>query len=353
MIDLVDFETARERLNSHIYKTPLEELRFWPDFSRATNRYLTNHYLKLESQQKTRSFKVRGAFNKLISLSDAEKEQGVLAVSSGNHGAAVSYAASLLGIKALIVVPEPTPEAKIKLIKHFGAEVRVTGVDYNEAQQEANRLLEQNSFIYVDPCSDPEVIAGQGTMAFEILEQNPEIKRIIMPVGGGGLITGVGLAARQLKPEIEIIGVQTEACPAMIKSVKENKFYAEYPIRKSNCDALLGGIGEIPFKNSAEAFDEVLAVSELAIKRSLRYIIEEEKVMAEPSAVLGLAVLLEYPGLTLHPLAASKDKLLADQELEEPLPTALIISGANIDRKLLGRLFQEEEFKLWKFPGLE
>ena len=340
MIDFSDIQAAQRRIQGFIYQTPLEELRFWPGTKNARtdnteenmvedpkdfqeeDRPPGNYYLKLESQQKTRSFKVRGAFSKLTSLSDREKKTGVLAVSSGNHGAAVSYAASLLEIPAIVVVPEPTPHSKIKLIKHYGAEVRVTGRDYNEAHRRAHQLQEEKELIFVDPCSDPEVIAGQGAIGLEIMDQNPGIQNILVPVGGGGLITGISVAAKNIRPDVQVIGFQTEACPALIQSLAEDKFYEEYPIEDSICDALLGGVGRIPFEMAPEWLDEVLPVSEVNIRKALLHLITEEKIMAEPSAVVGLA-------------GAEQSEITGE--------TAIVISGGNIDGSLLKKLFLEED----------
>ncbi len=377
MIDFSDIQAAQRRIRGFIYETPLEELRFWPGAKNARTESLQdkgrgkdqrsekqcsekqssgkqssrksssgkqyqadqqsgqqnkqfgeegrtpgNYYLKLESQQKTRSFKVRGAFSKLTSLSDREKRIGVLAVSSGNHGAAVSYAANLLEIPAIVVVPKPTPQSKIKLIKHYGADVRVTGSDYNEAHRRAHQIQEEEELVFVDPCSDPEVIAGQGTIGLEIMDQNPGIQTILVPVGGGGLITGISVAAKNIRPDVQVIGFQTEACPAMVRALAEDKFYEEYPIEDSICDALLGGVGRIPFEMAPDWLDEVLPVSEENIKKALLHLITEEKIMAEPSAVLGLAGV---------------------KQTKIPGETAIVISGGNIDGSLLRKLFLEED----------
>lgn len=313
-----DVLEARKRLQSRIYKTPLEH-------SRHLSNDHANYYLKLESQQVTKSFKVRGALNKLTLLAQNRGQKKVVAVSSGNHGAGVSYAASSMpDIDATIFVPEITPEAKIEKIKYYGASIRIEGKNFNEALKIGRDYCRRNDLIMVEPDSDREVIAGQGTIAQEILDQNPAIDTIIVPVGGGGLITGIAVAARHLRPDISIIGVQTEACPSFIKSLEDNKLYEEFPIEDSICDGLVGGIGKIPFQMAAECIDDIIVVKEKSIRSAVPFIIGEEKCMSEPAGAAGVAAVRE------NPYQFGGDEI------------AIIISGGNIDGKLVKELFKEE-----------
>lgn len=212
-------KNAFERIKKHVPKTPLEESFYLGDES---NKY----FFKLESLQRVKSFKIRGALNKMMTLTKEEMSQGVAAISSGNHGSSVSYAASILGINNVkIIVPKTTPQSKIDKIQHFGAEVLLLGNNYDEAHSLGMDFIKKHQLTYIDAYySDPEVYGGQGTVGIEILEQNNDIDTIVVPIGGGSLITGIAVAAKSIKPEIRIIGVQTEACPAMIKSYEDNIF---------------------------------------------------------------------------------------------------------------------------------
>ncbi len=311
--DIVTFEDviiARDRISKYIYNTPLDQ-----------SIYLSGEgavFLKLENQQVLKGFKIRGALNKLISLSEGERKRGVLAVSSGNHGAGVSYAARLLGgIKAKIYVPSTIPESKLEKIKYYGAEVIATGINYDEAHNAALDALEEENLIFVDPCSDVDVIAGQGSIALEILEQNQDVDIIVSPIGGGGLITGLAVAAKKVKPAIKIIGVQTKACPAMHQALRDNICYDDFPSESSICDALVGGVGRIPFDMAENCIDDILLVDEGRIKESVKHLITKEKVIAEPAGAVGVAAVLSFP------------------EIFENKNTAIVISGGNLDTGIM------------------
>ncbi|MDW7669620.1 MAG: threonine/serine dehydratase, partial [Bacillota bacterium] len=298
-------------------KTPLE-------FSRYYSSKNTNVYLKLENQQKMNSFKVRGAFSKLISLTEEEKNRGILAVSSGNHGASVSYASSLLGIKnSKVFIPRTTPQAKIDKIEYYGSEVVKVGETYDEAHNAAMLKMEKNNLTFIDPCSDDYVISGQGTIGLEIMKDNPDIDTIIVPLGGGGMITGISIAAKHIKPKVRIIGVQTEACPAMIKSLEDNTCYLEYPSTDTICDALIGGVGEIPYKMASDCIDEILEIKESTIKKAVGNLLVEEKIVSEPSGAIGISALMDYP-----------DKFNGKN-------IAVVISGGNLDKWLMQEVLEE------------
>lgn len=311
MVTLDDVLTARKRLRSHIYRSPLEVSPYFSDGDQQV-------FLKLECHQTVKSFKIRGALNKVASLSPGEKARGIIAVSSGNHGAGVSYAARLLGgIPARVFVPAVTPAAKVDRIKYYGGEIVIAGDDYNEAQRAADAFISKERLIYIDPCSDVEVIAGQGTMALEILEENPEVDTVVVPVGGGGLITGIGVVMKSIKPSVRVVGVQTKACPAMLKSLEEGVWHREFPIKPSICDALMGGVGEIPYKMAKKCIDELIPVEEDRVREAVLLLLEKEKLVAEPSGALGIAALISEP------------RLFTGKNI------AVIISGGNLDSKLL------------------
>ena len=282
-------------------------------------------FFKLESLQRAKSFKIRGALNKMLSLTPEERERGVGAVSSGNHGSSVSYAASLLGIeKAVVIVPETTPTSKVEKIRHFGGEAKLMGQNYDEAHALGMAYIEANGLTNIDSChEDVYVYAGQGTVAVEILEQNPDIDMIVVPIGGGGIATGVALAAKTLKPGIRVIGVQTAACPAMIASYRDGVCYEEYPTEPSVCDALVGGVGVRAYEMLKEYMDEILPVSESYIRKATAMMIGQEKLVVETSSAITAAAVMEYP------------------ERINGKNVALIMTGGNIDADRIAQLLEE------------
>lgn len=282
-------------------------------------------FFKLESLQRAKSFKIRGALNKMLSLTPEERERGVGAVSSGNHGSSVSYAASLLGIeKAVVIVPETTPTSKVEKIRHFGGEAKLMGQNYDEAHTLGMAYIEANGLTNIDSChEDVYVYAGQGTVAVEILEQNSDIDMIVVPIGGGGIATGVALAAKTLKPGIRVIGVQTAACPAMIASYRDGVCYEEYPTEASVCDALVGGVGIRAYEMLKEYMDEILPVSESYIRKATAMMIGQEKLVVETSSAITAAAVMEYP------------------ERINGKNVALIMTGGNIDADRIAQLLEE------------
>ncbi len=320
MITYKDVEEAKKRIEKYIYRTPLEKSIHLSD--KDTN---TNIYLKLENQQKLRCAKVRGAASKITSLTHGEKEAGVVAVSSGNHGAAVSYISNLLGgLRATIYVPETTPDSKVEKIEYYGAQVVKIGKNYDEAHEIGLERIEISGGTFIDPCSDEVVIAGQGTIAMEILEENPDIDTILVPIGGGGIITGISIAAKHIKPGIKIIGLQTAACPAMVASLEDEKFYEMYPCEESICDALIGGVGYIPYKMAKECIDDIMVIEEDDIADAIKYALLEEKIIVEPAGAIGIAAVRKNP------------------EIFKGKNVAVVLTGGNIDKKLLLELINKE-----------
>lgn len=314
MITFEDVLSARERIRKYIYNTPLE-------FSYHLSDENMKIYLKLEAQQRLKSFKIRGALSKMTKLSAEDKARGVMAVSSGNHGAGVSYAAHILGgIKAKIYVPETTPKSKLDKIKYYGAEVIQVGKNYDEAHAAAEEARKKEKLTFIDPCSDVHTISGQGSIAFEILEANPDIDTIVAPIGGGGLITGISIAAKKLKPSIKIIGVQTSACPAMAASLRDKTCYIEYPAEPSICDALVGGVGEIPYEMAGQCIDDIILVNENTIRKAITSLIERDKVIAEPAGAASVAAIMD------------------NKERFKGKIVAAVVSGGNLDEKLMREL---------------
>ena len=316
-----DVKEAYEAIKDYVRETPLEQ-----------SYYLGNEnqkfFFKLESCQRAKSFKIRGALNKMLSLTEEEKQKGVATISSGNHGSSVSYAASLLGIKnAKVIVPETTPQSKVDKIKYFGADAMLMGANYDEAHALGMKYINEHGMTYIDAYyDDPKIYGGQGTIAIEILKQNPEIDTIIVPIGGGGMITGIAVAAKHLKPEIKIIGVQTEACPAMVASYKDNVFYEEYPITGDTvCDALVGGVGKLSYEILKDYVDELLVVKEDIIRKAVAFMIKDEKYIVEGGSCTTVAAVMQYP-----------EKITGKN-------IALVMSGGNLDGKLMTEILKEFE----------
>lgn len=317
MIQYSDITSAYERIKGYIYNTPLER-------SDHLSNGDTQIYLKLEAQQKLKSFKIRGALSKLTSLTEQEKAAGVIAVSSGNHGAGVSYAAYVLGgLRARIFVPETIPGSKLEKIKQYGAEAVQIGRNYDEAHRAALDALKTDQSTFVDPCSDRYTISGQGSIGIEVLEKIPELDMIVVPIGGGGLITGISIAAKHIKPSIQIVGVQTAACPAMVHALRDQVCYEEYLSAPSLCDALIGGVGRIPYEMAPGCIDDIIEVSEESIRSAIIKLLTQDKVVAEPAGAVPVAAVLENPSYF-------KGK-----------KTALVISGGNLDSGLLKELIRE------------
>ena len=252
-----EVKEAYRRIRPFLKETPLE-----PSFYLGDDR--RNYYFKLESMQPVKSFKVRGALNKMLTLTEEEKARGVATISSGNHGSSVSYAASLLGIeKAQIIVPETAPKSKVERIEYFGGTVLQMGANYDEAHAMGMEHIEKSGMTYIDAYyDDPKIYGGQGTIAIEVLQQNPDIDTIVVPIGGGGLSTGIAVAAKALKPNIRIVGVQTEACPAMIASYRDGICYEEYPIGDTICDAVVGGVGALSYAMLKDYCDDMIEIKE-------------------------------------------------------------------------------------------
>lgn len=312
-----DVKKASERISNYVYKTPLEKSCYLSSEEK-------NVFLKLECLQPVKAFKIRGALNKMLSLSEEEKSKGVITTSSGNHGISVSYGAKLIGIdNAVVIVPKNTPQSKIDKIKYFGGNVMVVGDTYDQAHEYGTEYMKDKGMTFIDGWDDDEfVYAGQGTIALEIVEQCKDVDTILVPVGGGGMCTGVAVAAKALNPKIKVIGLQTEACPALIHSIRDGVLYNQYPNTDSICEALIGGIGHIAYQMH-EYVDEILEVKEEYIKRAVSHAVKKEKIVAEPSGAITIGAMLQYG-----------DKIPGKN-------IALVISGGNVDETLLTNLMNQ------------
>lgn len=286
-IALPRITSAHEKIQPHIRKTPLE---LSPQLSEKTGSEV---YLKLENWQKTGSFKIRGALNKMLSLSSEEKQKGIITASAGNHGLGVAHAAKMLGIQGKIVVPENASLAKIKALQNYALELLKQGRDYDEAEEIAWQIQKREDLTFIHAFSDPEIIAGQGTIALEILEELPETETIIVPIGGGGLIAGIAIAAKSINSKLKVVGVQSEASPAMFNAVQAARC-VETPIEETIADGLAGRfVAEFTLELTQKYVDEVVLVSENGIKEAIKLMIENEHMLIEGAAAVGIAALLE------------------------------------------------------------
>ena len=315
MIDFLDVQAAYSRIQSLVKKTPLVHSKYLSDFCGG------QVYLKLENQQITNSFKVRGAMNKLLSLTPEEKKKGVLAVSTGNHAQAIGVAAEHLKIPAKIIIPENTPENKIEKIKKYDVTLEIYQGDYDEAELYTRELSKSTESIFISGYNDNYIAAGQGTIGIELADQLQTITDVIVPVGGGGLISGIAVAIKTLLPKARVIGVQSEASPAFYESLKAGKII-DVELFDSIADGMWGGIekGSVTFDIVQKYVDEILLVKEETIKKAIGLLWKEDNQKVEGSAAAAIAPLLEDR-------SNFKDKTIVS-----------IMSGGNINEELFHQL---------------
>ena len=282
---LQDFTTAREHLQKVLLPT---HLIYSPIFSEESGNQI---YIKPENLQKTGAFKIRGAYNKINKLTEEEKKRGVIASSAGNHAQGVAYAARELGIKAVIVMPKTTPLIKVQSTKKYGAEVVLYGDVYDDAYQKAKELEAQEGYVFVHPFDDIDVLEGQGTIALEILEEMPDAEVIVVPIGGGGLISGIAAAAKMIKPDIKIIGVEPSGAASATEALKKNKVVTLPEANTiADCTAVKR-IGDLTFNCIKQYVDEVVTVDDYELTEAFLLLAEKHKIIAENSGILPLAAL--------------------------------------------------------------
>ena len=282
---LQDFTTAREHLQKVLLPT---HLIYSPIFSEESGNQI---YIKPENLQKTGAFKIRGAYNKINKLTEEEKKRGVIASSAGNHAQGVAYAARELGIKAVIVMPETTPLIKVQSTKKYGAEVVLYGDVYDDAYQKAKELEAQEGYVFVHPFDDIDVLEGQGTIALEILEEMPDAEVIVVPIGGGGLISGIAAAAKMIKPEIKIIGVEPSGAASATEALKKNKVVTLPEANTIADGTAVKRIGDLTFNCIKQYVDEVVTVDDYELTEAFLLLAEKHKIIAENSGILPLAAL--------------------------------------------------------------
>jgi threonine dehydratase len=316
MVTLADIEAARRTIAGHVLRTPLLPA---PPLSALTGAEV---FVKYENLQVTNSFKERGACVKLASLSAEERRRGVIAMSAGNHAQAVAYHARRLGIPATIVMPETTPFVKVKATEAHGATVVLHGETLAEAQARAEAIATSGNLVWVHPYDDPRIIAGQGTIALEMLEETPGLDVLIVPIGGGGLIAGCAIAARAQKPAIEIVGVECELYPSM--------WNALYQGHKPCGGATLAegiavkNVGKLTLPIVRECVRDIVLVDEPLIERAVNAFLTLQKAMAEGAGAAGLAAMLAAP------------------ERFRGRKVGLILCGGNIDPRILASIMVRE-----------
>ena len=317
-ITLADVQAARERLRDSIYYSPCPHSQM---LSGLTDRAV---FLKLENLQMTGSFKERGALNRIALLTSAQAERGVIAASAGNHAQGVAHHATKRGIRSLIVMPQQTPLVKVTATRNFGAEVVLHGANYDEAFAEAMRLREIEGMTFIHPFDDADVMAGQGTIGLELLEQVPDLEAVVVPIGGGGLIGGIACAIKESRPEIRVVGVQTSRLPSMAMAIAQHG-----PVTIDPSTTIADGIavrraGAVTYPMVERYVDEIVTVEEDEIASAILVLLEREKTLAEGAGAAALAALLQRR-TTIIPKGAR---------------TAVLVCGGNIDVTLLNRIIE-------------
>ncbi|MGE5533312.1 MAG: threonine ammonia-lyase [Bacillota bacterium] len=322
MVTLQDIQDAQNAIATYTKSTPLIQSKFLSQLCRA------QVYLKLENLQVTHSFKIRGVINKLLNLTDEEKAKGVITASAGNHGQAVALGAKELGFKAKIVVPTNTPKIKVDGILQYGAELVQHGGTYPEAERKAKELAQAEGRLYISPYNDELIVAGHGTIGLELLEHLPNVDVVVVPVGGGGLISGVSIAVKSLKPTTQVLGVQSAAVPIMFESLSKGEIVKPHMHEdKTIAEGLSGGVekGSITFGIIQKYVDELCLVREESIRHAVYLLWKNDKQVIEGSGAASAALLLEH------------------QDLFVDKTVALVLTGGNIDKTVFQTLLAWEK----------
>ncbi len=312
-LSISDISLAKKSIASIAMRTPLIHSF---SLSKLAN---TAVYLKPEGLQPTGSFKIRGATNRMLRLPEDERARGVIAVSTGNHGLAVAYVAKKCDLRAVICLSEGVPSNKVNALKRYGAEIVIHGTSYDEAMAHACSLQKERGLTMIHPFDDPFVIAGQGTIGLELLEDLPAIETAVVPLSGGGLMSGIALALKSAKPGVQVVGVSMDRAPVMVHSLRAGEVI-EMEEEESLADALVGGIGPVnryTFRKCQEFVDETVLVSEEEIAEAMAFCFEDHGLVVEGGGAVGIAALL---GGKVEKLGRS---------------VAVVLSGSNVDPSLL------------------
>ena len=314
-VTLADIEKARELLVGVAIQTPMEESRWLSALAGGPVG------LKCENLQRTGSFKARGAYVRIARLSEEERRHGVVAASAGNHAQGVALAASLLGIKSTVFMPEGAPIPKERATRAYGADVVFHGRYLEDALAEAKEFSARTGAVLIHPFDHVDIVAGQGTVGLEILEQAPDVETVLVPTGGGGLLAGVAIAVKALRPDVKVIGVQAEGAAAYPGSLEKGAPVALESM-KTMADGIAVGLpGEITFAAVRDHVDEILTVSEDSLSRALLALLERAKMVVEPAGAAAVAAMLDRPS-------------------EFRTPAVALLSGGNIDPLLLGKVIR-------------
>lgn len=318
MIELKTIYEAHERIKEVIVETPFAHA---PRLSQESG---CSVYLKKENLQITGAFKIRGAYNKIASLSDEERSRGVIAASAGNHAQGVAMAAQMFGTRALIVMPDSTPLTKINGVSYYGAEVILAGSNYDEAYAYASRYGEEHALVFVHPFADEAVMAGQGTIAVEMIESMNDLDAIVIPVGGGGLISGMASAIKALAPHIRVIGVSAAGAPAMRESFEAKKAIDSTSVRTIADGIAVRDTSPITLSHILESVDEFVSVDDEEIANAILFLLERQKLVVEGAGAVGVAALLH------HKLEHLRNKKVG-----------VVLSGGNMDVTLLSIIIEK------------
>lgn len=318
MLDVKKIYEAKERIKDVVVNTPFS---YAPHLSELSGCEV---YLKKENLQVTGAFKIRGAYNKVASLSDEQRACGVVAASAGNHAQGVALSASKFNIKAVIVMPESTPLTKVNGVKHYGAQVILSGSNYDEAYAYALSYGKENSLTFVHPFEDEEVIAGQGTVALDILDSCDDLDAVIIPVGGGGLISGMASAFKSINPDIEVIGVSAKGAPALKNSYELGRAVDTTTVRTIADGIAVRDTSEVTLHHMLETVDKFVSVDDEEIASAILFLLEKQKLVVEGAGAVGVAALLH-----------KKFEHLKGKKV------AVVLSGGNMDVTLLSVIIEK------------
>ena len=322
MIALSEIMEAKKRLNGVVNRTPFA---YAPLLSERVGGEI---YLKKENLQITGAYKIRGAYNKISSLSDKEKKSGVIAASAGNHAQGVAYSAKVFGVPATIIMPEATPLLKVVGTKALGAEVILKGENYDEAYEFALKYAKENELTFIHPFSDDKIMAGQGTVALEMFDEVDDLEMILVPIGGGGLISGVGSAIKQLNPKIKVIGVTAKGAPAMFESFKEKKAISTKDVRTIADGIAVRDANQKNLNIILECVDDIVQVDDEEIANAVLFLLERQKIVVEGAGSVGVAALMH-----------KKVKDFTGKKI------GVVISGGNIDVGMLSVIIEKGQIK--------
>jgi threonine dehydratase len=312
-LDAADVRRAAEAIGRHLRPTPLRRSYAVPGREDVL--------LKLECWQPTGSFKVRGALARMALLTAEERQRGIVAASAGNHALGVAFAAQALGgIRATVFVPTSAPRAKVDKLRTFPVEVRETGANYDEAHAAAEEECARTGAVYVHAYDDPRTAAGQGTIGLELMAERPDVGTVVVPIGGGGLVTAIAVACKAIDPTVRVVGVQPDLSPSFRESVRRGEALLEYPAGPTLADGIAGGIGAIVFAHRALVDEDVL-VSEDEIADAMAALVAHDQVIAEASGAVGVAA-----------VRAGRVPAVPGRAV------AIVVSGANVDARVLARI---------------